>query len=56
MFGIDFVGQFFIKIISIVYDGGPIYDLGSPNDDSELRFYSVFFIAYGFIIYQSAKT
>ena len=35
-------------------DAGPLSGLGEPNDDSELRFYSVFFAAYGIVLVQTA--
>lgn len=55
IFGINPVGQFFNAIISTVYNAGPLTELGTPNDDSELRFYSVFFVAYGVILFQTAR-
>jgi len=54
LLGINLVGQFFSAIINIVYDAGPMQDLGSPNDDSELRFYSIFFVGYGVLLVQTA--
>ena len=55
IFGISAVGQFFNALISIVYNAGPLTELGTPNDDSELRFYSVFFVAYGVILFQTTR-
>ena len=55
LLGINPVGQFFNAVISVIYDGGPLTDLGTPNDDSELRFYSVFFVAYGAILFQTTS-
>jgi len=55
IFGIQLVGNFFSAIVNVVYDAGPMTDLGSPNDDSELRFYSVFFVAFGILMVQSAR-
>ncbi len=55
IFGINPVGQFFNAIISTVYNAGPLTELGTPNDDSELRFYSIFFVAYGVILFQTAR-
>lgn len=49
------MGQFFSIIVNWVYPAGPLTDLGAPNDDSELRFYSVFFVAYGVILVQTAR-
>ena len=55
VFGINAVGQFFNALISILYNAGPLTELGAPNDDSELRFYSVFFVTYGVILFQTAR-
>jgi len=55
LLGINPVGQFFNTVISIVYNSGPLTELGTPNDDSELRFYSVFFVAYGAIFFQTTR-
>lgn len=55
LFGIELVGRFFSAIINVAIHSGPVTDLGHPNDDSELRFYSVFFIAFGFLMVQSAR-
>jgi len=55
LIGIDRTGQFFVWVLSWIYDSGPLSDLGQPNDDSELRFYSVFFIAYGALLVQAAR-
>ena len=52
--GIETVGRFFTMIINIAVEAGPLTDLGQPNDDSELRFYSVFFVAYGIVLVQTA--
>lgn len=54
LLGINLVGQFFSAIITFIYDAGPLSDLGTPNNDSELRFYSVFFVAYGIVLVQTA--
>jgi len=54
VFGIEGVGRFFTSIINLAVDAGPLTDLGHPNDDSELRFYSVFFVAYGIVLVQTA--
>lgn len=35
--------------------GGPMTDLNAPNVDNELRFYAVFWMAYGLITLQSAR-
>lgn len=53
--GIEPVGRFFTSIINLLLDAGPLDDLGAPNDDSELRFYSVFFVTYGVILIQTAR-
>ena len=55
LLGISPVGQFFNAVISVIYEGGPLTDLDTPNDDSELRFYSVFFAAYGAILFQTTR-
>ena len=55
VFGIRLVGEFFSAVVNLVYAAGPITDLGSPNDDSELRFYAVFFAAFGVLMVQSAR-
>ena len=55
VFGIQFVGEFFSAIVNFVYAAGPVTDLESPNDDSELRFYAVFFAAFGVLMVQSAR-
>lgn len=52
--GIEPVGRFFTAIINLAVDAGALNDLGQPNDDSELRFYSVFFVAYGIVLIQTA--
>lgn len=52
--GIEIVGRFFTAIINLIVEAGPLSDLGQPNDDSELRFYSVFFVAYGVVLVQTA--
>ncbi|MEP4050852.1 MAG: DUF4345 domain-containing protein [Litorimonas sp.] len=54
LFGIESVGRFFAAIINVVIEAGPLGDLGEPNDDSELRFYSVFFVGYGVVLVQTA--
>ena len=53
--GIDIVGGVFSAVINVVHDAGPMTDLGQPDDDSELRFYSVFFVAYGVIMVPTAR-
>lgn len=53
--GVDFTAQIFNRVLSIVYDSGPVTDLGTPNAETELRFYSVFWIAYGVILIQTAR-
>jgi len=53
--GIALVGQFFSTIVNFIYPAGPLTDLGTPNDDSELRFYSVFFVGFGVLLVQSAR-
>lgn len=55
LIGIERTGQFFVWILSHIYQSGSLTDLGHPNDDSELRFYSVFFIAYGALMVQAAR-
>jgi len=55
LIGIERTGQFFVWVLSWIGDSGPLSDLGQPNDDSELRFYSVFFIAYGALLFQAAR-
>ena len=55
LLGINPVGNFFTSVISIAYETGPMTDLGTPNDDSELRFYSVFFVAYGAVLFQTVR-
>ena len=55
LIGIERTGQFFVWVLSWVRDSGPLTDLGQPNDDSELRFYSVFFVAYGALLVQAAR-
>jgi len=54
LLGIETVGRFFTSFINLAVDAGPLTDLGQPNDDSELRFYSVFFVAYGIVLVQTA--
>ena len=54
LLGTETVGRFFTAIINLAVDAGPLTDLGQPNDDSELRFYSVFFVAYGIVLVQTA--
>ena len=54
LLGINLVGQFFSAVINIIVNAGPLTDLGQPNDDSELRFYSIFFVAYGILLVQTA--
>ena len=55
LFGIRLVGEFFSAMVNLVYAAGPVTNLGSPNDDSELRFYAVFFVAFGVLMVQSAR-
>ncbi len=55
LIGIEQTGQIFVWILSWVRNSGPLSDLGQPNDDSELRFYSVFFIAYGALLVLAAR-
>ena len=55
LFGVRLVGDFFSTIVNLVYATGPVTDLGSPNVDSELRFYAVFFVVFGILMVQSAR-
>lgn len=53
--GVEYTGQIFNRILSLLYDAGPITDLGTPNAETELRFFSVFWMAYGVILIQTAR-
>jgi hypothetical protein len=55
LFGIEAVGAVFSQIVDPVFGSGPMTDLGSPNDDSELRFYSIFFAAFGVFVVRAAR-
>ncbi|MCE7997704.1 MAG: DUF4345 domain-containing protein [Rhodobiaceae bacterium] len=55
--GSDATGQFFAAIInSFLSDPQELNGLSSPNVDSELRFYSVFWVAYGIIVLRAANS
>jgi len=55
LLGIEAVGQFFSHIVEPVFNSGTMTDLGTPNDDSELRFYSIFFAAFGVFTVRAAR-
>ena len=56
VFGSDATGQFFANLIGL-FSRQPqeLSDLAAPNVDSELRFYAVFWIAYGAILVHVAR-
>ncbi len=56
LFGSDFTGRFFANVLATV--GGSdqsLTSLSGPDVDSELRFYSVFWIAYGAFVLKTAR-
>jgi len=56
LLGPDFTGRFFAEMLASV--GGAdqsLTGLFGPDVDSELRFYSVFWIAYGAFVLQTAR-
>ena len=56
LFGPQFTGRFFAEMLASV--GGsdqPLTGLSGPDVDSELRFYSVFWIAYGAFVLKTAR-
>lgn len=55
LLGVEVTGQLFNRSLLLFYDGGPVTNLGSPNAESELRFFSVFWIAYGGVLIQTAQ-
>ena len=52
--GVDPTAAIFQTILSIVYATPALAGLENVNAESELRFYSVFWIAYGAILIQTA--
>ena len=56
VFGSDATGQFFANLIGL-FSRQPqeLSDLAAPNVDSELRFYAVFWIAYGAVLIHVAR-
>jgi len=54
-FGVDVTGQFFKTVLDVIYPSGELSGLANANADSELRFYSVFWIAYGLLLVQTAR-
>ena len=56
LLGSHMTAQFFAGLLASLGNlGGPVIDLTSPNVDSELRFYSVFWIAYGAVVFKTAR-
>jgi len=56
LFGPDITGRFFAEMLASV--GGrdqSLTGLSGPDVDSELRFYSVFWIAYGVFVLKAAR-
>lgn len=55
--GSDTTGQFFAALINFfLSDPQALNGMSSPNVDSELRFYSVFWVAYGIIVLRAANS
>ncbi len=54
-FGVDAAGRFFKGLMDYTYPTEPLTGLDNPNADGELRFYSVFWIAYGILLVQTAR-
>lgn len=55
MFGVNATGQFFNSLLSIFTEIEPLIGLNNSNAESELRFYSVFWIAYGVLLIRAAR-
>lgn len=55
IFGVNATGQLFNTILAAFYDGGVLTGLDTPEAESELRFYSVFWMAYGVLLIRSAN-
>ena len=55
LFGVDMTGQFFKAVIDTIFDSGELTGLRNPNADSELSFYSVFWVAYGVLLIKAAN-
>ncbi|MEP3891858.1 MAG: DUF4345 domain-containing protein [Hellea sp.] len=53
--GVDSTAKIFRSILSVVYMTPALTGLENVNAESELRFYSVFWIAYGAILIQTAR-
>ncbi len=57
LLGSDATGQFFAALINFfLSDPQELHGMSSPNVDSELRFYSVFWLAYGIIVLRAANS
>lgn len=57
LLGSDATGQFFAALINFfLSDPQELEGMSSPNVDSELRFYSVFWVAYGVIVFRAANS
>ena len=57
LLGSDATGQFFAALINFfLSDPQELEGMSSPNVDSELRFYSVFWVAYGVIVLRAASS
>lgn len=57
LLGSDVTGQFFAALINFfLSDPQELEGMSSPNVDSELRFYSVFWLAYGIIVLRAANS
>jgi len=55
LLGVNATGQLFNRLLSLFIDAPTLTGLDNPNAESELRFYSVFWIAYGLILIQTAR-
>lgn len=55
LFGVNGTGQFFRSVLSVFIETDALTGLDNPNADSELRFYSVFWIAYGLCLIRAAR-
>lgn len=55
LLGVDATASVFRSILSIVHPTPVLTGLENANAESELRFYSVFWIAYGVILIQTAR-
>jgi Domain of unknown function (DUF4345) len=57
LLGADATGQFFVALINFfLSDPQDLQGMSSPDVDSELRFYSVFWLAYGIIVLRAANS